>query len=77
MVQEFANRAKQVFCASSDPIDVVVVSSLLSGKGKWSSDSRGGCFLRLMQQIFNETAMQASTWANKLGAKAIRASHGP
>ena len=33
--------------------------------------------LRVMQHIFNETAMQASTWANKLGAKAIRASHGP
>ena len=43
MVKEFANRAKQVFCASADPIDVVAVSSLLSGKGKWSSDSRGGC----------------------------------
>ena len=36
--------AKQVFCESSDPIDVVAVSSLLSGKGKWSSDPRGVCF---------------------------------
>ena len=33
--------------------------------------------LRVMQHIFNEIAMQASTWANKFGAKAIRASHGP
>ena len=33
--------------------------------------------LRVMQQIFSETAMQASTRANKLGATAIRASHGP
>ena len=42
--KKFANRAKQFFCESSDPIDVVAISSLLSGKGKWPSDSRGGCF---------------------------------
>ena len=32
------------FCERSDPTDVGVVSSLLPGKGKWSSDSRVGCF---------------------------------
>ena len=31
------------FCERSDPTDVGVVSSLLSGKGNWSSASRGGC----------------------------------
>ena len=31
------------FCERSDPT-VGVVSSLLSGKGKWSSVSRDGCF---------------------------------
>ena len=34
----------QGFRERSDPIDVGVVSSLLSGKGKWSSDPRDGCF---------------------------------
>ena len=65
------------FCERSDPTDVGVVSSLLSGKGKWSSDPRALGVLRVMQHIFNETAMHASTWANKRRAKAIRASHGP
>ena len=32
------------FRESSDSTDFDVVSSLLSGKGKWSSDSRGECF---------------------------------
>ena len=32
------------FRESSDSNDFDVVSSLLSGKGKWSSDSRGECF---------------------------------
>ena len=32
------------FCKRSDPSDVGVVSSLLSGKGKWSSDPRDGWF---------------------------------
>ena len=32
---------------------------------------------RVMQHNFNETAMQASTWANKREGNAIRASHGP
>ena len=32
---------------------------------------------RVMQHIFNETAIQASNSANKRRAKAIRASHGP
>ena len=49
---------KEEFCERSDPSDVGVVSSLLSGKGKWSSDPRVGFFLRVMQHIFNETAMQ-------------------
>ena len=39
------NRAKQNFVNARIPSsDVGVVSSLLSGKGMWSSDSRDGCF---------------------------------
>ena len=52
------------------------VSSLLSGKGKWSSEPCDGV-LRAMQHIFNETLMQARTLASKRLAKAIRAGHGP
>ena len=66
--------SKEEFCERWDPSTVGVVSSLLSGKGKWSSDPRVGCFLRVMQHIFNETAMQARTRASKCLAKAIRAS---
>ena len=32
------------FRERSDPMDVGAVSSLSSGKGKWSSDPRDGCF---------------------------------
>ena len=45
------------FCDRSDPTDVGVVSTFLSGEGKWSSDPRDGCFLWAMQHIFNETAV--------------------
>ena len=57
--------AEVSFRESSDSTEFDVVSSLLSGKGKWSSD------------IFNEPAMQSRTWACKCLAMAIRASHGP
>ena len=49
------------FRESSDSNEFDVVSSLLSGKGKWSSESRVRCFLRAIQHIFNEIAMQART----------------
>ena len=69
-----SKRSKAELCKRSDPIHVV--SSLQSGKGKWSSDPRVGCFW-MMQHVFDETAMQARTCASKCLAKAIRASHGP
>ena len=34
------------FRESSDPTDVGVVSTFLSGEGKWSSDPRDGCFFK-------------------------------
>ena len=38
--------SEAVFCERSDATDVEVVSSLLSGKGKWSSDSLVGVFFK-------------------------------
>ena len=66
----------RVFVNARIPTDVEVVSSLLSGKGKWSSDSRGGC-LKGDATHFKRYCNASKHWANKGRAKAIRASHGP
>ena len=63
------------FCERSDPTDVGVVSSLLSGKGKRSSDSRSGCFNGDATHFHRDC--NACKHMNKRRAKAIRASHGP
>ena len=41
--------SKAEFCKRSNPSDVGVVSSLLSGKGKWSSDLRCSTFSTILQ----------------------------
>ena len=58
------------FREHSDPI------SVSSGKGKWSSNPRDGCF-KCGAAHFQRDATQARTPASKRLAKAIRASHGP
>ena len=59
----------------SDPMDVDAVNFLSSGKGKWSSSPRDGCFK--VEHIFNEAAMHTRAQESNRLARANRASHGP
>ena len=63
------NRVKKNFVNTGIPVLLVWSALSCRGKGKWSSDPRVGCFLRVMQHIFNETAMQARTRASQCLAK--------
>ena len=68
------NRVKKNFVNAGIP--VLLVWSALSYRAKESGHRIRalGVFLRVMQHIFNETAIQARTRASKCLAKAIRAS---
>ena len=63
------------FCERADPTDVL--GCQLSPVEENGHQIRAVFVSKVMHHIFTRLQMQASTWANKRRALAIRASHGP